>query len=73
MTSEEAYIKAIDIYRKGHHDYIDALYYVSAISENMWFLTIDLNFIDFLRKHRYRVDGVVLTPDGLKKLLAAET
>jgi len=65
----EAYIEAINIYRKGHHDYIDALHYTSALAENILFLTIDYEFIEFLKEHDYKVEGVTITPKELKGLL----
>jgi len=62
----EAYIKAVAIFREGHRDYIDALYYASAEALNLMWLTIDYKFIDFLKEHGYKLDGIVITPEDLK-------
>ncbi len=68
----KAYIEAIEIYYKGHKDYIDALYYATAKNTNIPLLTIDYVLIEFLRKHNYEIEGVILTPNKLRKLLSNE-
>ena len=68
--SPEAYMDAITIYREGHRDYIDALHYTSAKTEGMPLLTIDYEFIDFLKGHGYQVDGIINTPKDLSKLVS---
>lgn len=65
----EAYIKAVEIYDRGHRDYIDALHYTTAKSLGMIFLTIDFKFIEFLENHGYQVEGVVVTPRKLREML----
>ena len=67
----DAYVEAITIYRKGHHDYIDALHYTSAKMEGMIFLTIDYEFRDFLKKHGYQVENIVITPKEFKYLVSS--
>jgi len=64
----EAYIEAIRIYREGHKDYIDALYYTTAKNANIPLLTIDYAFMEFLGEHNYNV-RIMLTPKELPKLL----
>ena len=64
-----AYVDAVEIYRRGHRDYIDALHYAAARVEKIPFLTIDYNFIDFLREHGCELEGVVLAPRTLENLL----
>ena len=66
----KAYIEAIEIYRKGHRDYIDALHYATAKAERISFLTIDYRFLEFLESCGYEVEGIVVTPRGLKELSA---
>ena len=65
----EAYIEAIEIYHEGHKDYIDALHYATAKNTNIPLLTIDKELIEFLKEQDHKVEGVVLTPKELKKLL----
>ncbi|MEM0277927.1 MAG: PIN domain-containing protein [Pyrobaculum sp.] len=65
----EAYTKAVEIFDKGHRDYIDALHYATASALGAPFLTVDYRFIDFLRGAGYRVEGVVITPRELRKML----
>ena len=67
----EAYIKAVEIFHKGHRDYINALHYATASAMGVPFLTIDYKFIDFLRSAGYRVVDVVITPRELKKRLGS--
>jgi len=62
-----AYRDAIEVYRRGHRDYIDALHYATARIEKIPFLTIDYNLTDFLREHGYELEGVVLTPKTVGK------
>ncbi|MEM1516802.1 MAG: PIN domain-containing protein [Thermofilum sp.] len=65
----EAYVEAYRIYRRGHRDFIDALYYSTASIQKIPLLTIDVSFVELLEKHEYRVDGVVYTPENLEDLL----
>ena len=64
-----AYIEAIEIYRRGHRDFVDALHYATARNLGIPWLTIDRSFIEFLSRNSYPIEGVVLTPNELKKLL----
>jgi len=57
-----AVIDAIKIYRLGHRDYIDALYYTTALYHNVKWLTIDETFIDFLQRHGYKVKDLIMVP-----------
>ena len=66
--SPHAYVKAVEIYHRGHRDYIDALYYAAAATENIPLLTIDESFIKFLDEHGYIVKGLIYTPSDLQQL-----
>ena len=59
----KAFIDAIKIYYKGHKDYIDAIHYTTALHKQKLFLTIDYEFIDFLKKNNYKVNNVIITPN----------
>ena len=65
----KAYIEAVEIYRRGHRDYIDALYYATAKAEKIY-LAIDYRFLEFLKSYGYEVEGIVATPGDLKELSA---
>ena len=65
----EAYIKAYEIYRKGHKDYIDDLIYTTSLEEKIALLTTDYEFINFLKENNYPVDNII-TPRDLKHILA---
>ena len=69
MPRADAFLEAYRIYGAGHHDYIDALYYAAAKSENNSLPTIDYSFIDFLKEHGYPINGVVYTPKNIGELL----
>ncbi len=62
----KAFVEAIRLYRDGHRDYIDDLYYATALFTETPFLTIDYSFMEFLRGHEYPVEGVVITPEKLQ-------
>lgn len=64
----EAYISAVEIYKRGHKDYIDALYYATAKVLNLKFLTIDEEFIEFLENNEYDIEDTIITPRELKNL-----
>ena len=66
----EAYVSAVEIYKRGHKDYIDALYYTTAKVLNLKFLTIDEEFIEFLKKKEYDIEDTVITPRELKIYLS---
>ena len=55
----------------GHRDYIGALHYATARVEKIPLSTINYGFIDFLRERGYELEGVVLTPKALEKLVEA--
>ena len=61
-----AFVEAIRLYRNGHRDYIDDLYYATALLTETPFLTIDYSFMEFLRGRGYPVEGVVVTPEELR-------
>ena len=65
----EAYIEAYRIYNEGHKDYIDALYYSTARTTGTPWLTIDKEFIEFLKQHNYRIEGIIYTPEDLKSII----
>jgi len=64
----KAYIEAIKIHHEGHKDYIDALHYTTAKNTNTPLLTIDYEFIEFLKKHNYETEKIILTPRELVRL-----
>lgn len=64
----EAYLEAYRIYSEGHRDYIDALYYSTAKTSKIPWLTIDEEFIKFLEQHNYEIEGVVYTLENLEKV-----
>jgi len=68
----KAYVEAIKIYHEGHKDYIDTLHYTTAKNTNTPLLTIDYEFIEFLRKHNYEIEKIVLTPRELVRLLSKQ-
>ncbi|MEM1970436.1 MAG: PIN domain-containing protein [Sulfolobales archaeon] len=65
----EAYIEAYRIYNEGHKDYIDALYYSTAKTTDTPWLTIDEEFIEFLKQHNYKIEGIIYTPEDLKSII----
>ena len=65
----EAYVKAVEIYDKGHRDYIDALHYETARLTGIPWLTIDHAFLEFLKDEEYPT-GIAITPRDLKSLAA---
>ncbi len=67
-----AYLEAIKIYNAGHRDYIDALYYTTAKTLNLKFLTIDLSFIEFLKENGYTTE-LIITPEELEKTLKQQS
>ena len=64
-----AYIKAYEIYRKGHKDYIDDLIYATSLEKKIALLTTDYKFINFLKENNYPIDNII-TPRDLKHILA---
>ena len=60
-------VEALKIYKLGHKDIIDALYYTTAKATNIKWLTIDKYFISFLEKQGYNVKEAILTPEKLVK------
>ncbi len=69
LSPPEAYIEAVKIYRMGHNDFIDALYYATAMINDIPWLTIDYSFIDSLLHNGFRVKGVVITPKEFKEII----
>ena len=65
----KAYIEAIEIYDKGHRDYIDALHYAVAKALGIKLLTMDFEFIEFLRNNGYPIKNVIVTPKELGEML----
>ncbi len=65
----EAYLKAWEIFLKGHRDFIDALYYSTAVLTRTPLLTIDKEFIKFLAGKGYLIKGVIYTPASIEELL----
>ena len=65
----EAYIEAYRIYNEDHKDYIDAPYYSTAKIANTPWLTIYKEFIEFLKQHNYKIEGIIYTPEDLKSII----
>ena len=65
----KAYLGVVEIYHRGHRDYIGALHYATARVEKIPLSTINYGFIDFLRERGYELEGVVLTPKALENWL----
>lgn len=63
-----AYIDAYRLYHEGHKDYIDNLLYSTSLRLNLFFLTIDRCFIEFLERRNHPVHNIV-TPDEIKRML----
>ena len=61
----KVYLEAIEIYDRGHKDYIDALLYTTAKHSNIPLLTIDFTFIDFLKENSYQIENIIITPAEL--------
>ncbi|OYT26549.1 MAG: hypothetical protein B6V02_01470 [Thermoprotei archaeon ex4572_64] len=64
-----AYISAFKLYREGHKDFIDNLLYSTSRELNLKFLTIDYDFINFLRSRKYLTDNV-LTPREFLRIVS---
>jgi hypothetical protein len=62
-TTAKAYEIAIDLYSLGHVDMIDNLLYSIAVLSNLYFLTLDSPFVDFLRKNG--LHEIIITVDEL--------
>jgi len=56
----EAYIEAYELYREGHKDYIDNLLYAASKRLNLHLLTIDREFIDFLKEKGHDVSNIAM-------------
>ena len=67
--SSEAFLKAWEIFLKGHKDFIDTLYYSTAVLTRIPFLTIDKEFIKFLTGKGYLTEGIIYTPANIEELL----
>ena len=63
--SGKSFADALMIYKLGHRDFIDALHYTTALNHNIKLLTIDKQFINFLKQNNYKLEGIVLTPKDL--------
>ncbi|ABM80599.1 hypothetical protein [Hyperthermus butylicus] len=64
---------AARIYHAGHRNYIDALHYAAARTENIPLLIIDHNFIELLREHGYTVEGIVCTAASSTAIILSTT
>lgn len=53
QVDEKAVRIALELYRLGHRDLIDNLLYGISLSQNLRFLTIDRELIDFVKSHGY--------------------
>ncbi|OYT56130.1 MAG: PIN domain nuclease [Desulfurococcales archaeon ex4484_217_2] len=63
----EGYLKALELRRKGFKDLIDLLLYVTSFTRKIWFLTRDIELIEFLRKQGEDISYVIYEEDFLKK------
>ncbi|MGC9149149.1 MAG: PIN domain-containing protein [Sulfolobales archaeon] len=51
LPNTQAYMKALELKKKGFRDLIDLLLYTSALANKLRFLTRDRELIEFLEKH----------------------
>jgi len=61
----EAYIDAYKLYLEGHRDYIDNLIYATSQRLHLPLLTVDREFINFLKEKGYSTRNIV-TPNKVK-------
>ena len=64
----DALIKAWEIYKKAHKDYIDALLYSASIISDIPLLTIDKTLKKNLEANGYPTDNILFPRDIAKKL-----
>lgn len=57
--NSEAYIEAYRLYHEGHRDYIDNLLYATSKKLGLILLTIDEEFIDFLKEKGHPTDNII--------------
>lgn len=50
---------ASEIWLKGHRDILDDIAYACSRSLNAFFLTLDEELINFLRRNRYPIDNII--------------
>jgi len=60
-------VYALKLRKLGHPDIFDCLAYATAVIENSLFLTVDKNFINFLKDNDLNV-GIIISPDTFKKI-----
>ncbi|PSN93285.1 hypothetical protein B9Q06_12410 [Candidatus Marsarchaeota G2 archaeon ECH_B_2] len=63
----DAFIRAVELYKKGHSDYIDNLLYSTAQANNLKFLTIDQSYIEFLERNSE--NGHIITPKEITRVI----
>jgi len=63
-----AFLEAHRLYRKGHRDLIDDLLYATSKERGVPFLTIDEEFVEFLRSV-HEDTSLVITPENFRKML----
>jgi len=56
----EAYIDAYKLYLEGHGDYIDNLIYATSQRLHLPLLTVDREFINFLKEKGYSIRNIVI-------------
>ena len=61
----DAYIDAYKLYHEGHRDYIDNLLYTTSQRLHIPLLTIDKEFINFLKKKGHPTHNII-TPNKIK-------
>lgn len=66
--NSEAYLEAYRLYHEGHRDYIDNLLYATSRKLNLFLLTIDEEFIDFLKEKGHFTDNII-TPIEMERLV----
>jgi PIN domain nuclease of toxin-antitoxin system len=59
----EVFMKALDLASLGHRDMIDNLLYSISRTHNLKFLTLDTNFVDFIKKRN--LEETMILPEDL--------
>ncbi|RLE67307.1 MAG: hypothetical protein DRJ47_00345 [Thermoprotei archaeon] len=65
--SPSAFREALRLYGLGHRDIFDDILYATATTSEMYFLTLDRELIDFIRKKG--LASITLTPENLQEKL----
>ncbi len=68
IPDSEAFSMAMELHSLGHKDLIDNLLYSASRGSGIRFLTIDRDFISFLKEREWPADNII-TPRDLKNFL----